>query len=168
MRHFYCNLTPRVIHHHAREALSGCLDWKPFRQSVTVTALLDVLLLMGATTASLFATVRRFFSFSHETAARAIKANLPDEDGLVAGLVGALHDVLGFSRLDRRRHWLLGIDIHNKAYYGQPTPYVVGGPKKKGTKWSFAYATAVLLHKRRRYTVALCPLSPQRKPDDIV
>ena len=110
MRHFYCNLTPRVIHHHAREALSGCLDWKPFRQSVTVTALLDVLLLMGATTASLFATVRRFFSFSHETAARAIKANLPDEDGLVAGLVGALHDVLGFSRLDRRRHWLLGND----------------------------------------------------------
>jgi hypothetical protein len=168
MRQFYSNLTPRVIHHHAREALSGCLDWKPFRQSVTVTALLDVLLLMGATTASLFATVGRFFSFSHETAARAIKANLPDEDGLVAGLVDALHDVLGFSRLDRRRHWLLGIDIHNKAYYGQRTPYVVGGPKKKGTKWSFAYATAVLLHKRRRYTVALCPLSPQRKPDDIV
>ena len=168
MRHFHSNLTPRIIHHHARNALSGCLDWKPFRQSVSVTQLLDLLLRMAASAASLFATVRRFFTFSHETASRAIKANLPDQDRLVAGLVGALHDVLRFSRLDRRRHWLLGIDIHNKAYYGQRTPYVVGGPKKQGTKWFFGYATAVLLHKRRRYTVALCPLSPKQKPDDIV
>jgi hypothetical protein len=168
MRHFHSSLTPSVIHHHARELLSGCLDWKPFRQSVSVTQLLDLLLVMAATTASLFATVRRFFPFSHETAARAIKANLPDMDRLVAGLVGSLHDVLGFSRQDRRRHWLLGIDIHNKPYYGQRTPDVVGGPKKKGTKWSFGYATAVLLHKRRRYTVGLCPLTPGMKPDDIV
>lgn len=168
MRHFYSNLTPRVIHHHARQALSGCLDWKPFRQSVSVNNLLDLVLLMAATTASLFATVRRFFPFSHETASRAIKANLPDKDRLVAGLVNALHDVLDFSRQDRRRHWLVGIDIHHKAYYGQRTPDVVGGPKKQGTKWFFGYATAVLLHKRRRYTVALCSLSPQLKPDDIV
>jgi hypothetical protein len=83
-------------------------------------------------------------------------------------LVNSLHDVLSFSRLDRRRYWLLAIDIHNKPYYGQLTSDVVGGPKKNGTKWSFAYATAVLLHKRRRYTVGLCPLPPRMKADQIV
>ena len=168
MRHHYSSLTPCVIHSHARQVLYDCLDWKPFRRSVSVTELVDLVLFMAATTASLFATVRRFFSFSHETARRAIQANLPDRDRLVAGLIDSLHDVLSFSRLDRRRFWRLGIDIHNKAYYGQRTPDVIGGPKKKGTKWSFGYATAVLLHKRRRYTVGLCPLSPRMALDQIV
>ena len=56
---------------------------------------------------------------------------------------------------------MVAIDINNVPYYGPTTPDVVGGPKKQGTKWFFAYATAVLLHKRRRYTVALGPLVPR-------
>jgi hypothetical protein len=168
MRHHHSSLTPGVIHHHARQALAGCLDFKPFRQSVSVRQLLDLLLVMAATTASLFAAARRFFPFSHETARAAVQANLPDMGRLVAGLVNSLYDVARFSRRDRRRPWLLGIDTHNKAYYGRRTPGVVGGPKKQGTKWSFGYATAVLLHKRRRYTVGLCPLTPAMNPDDVV
>jgi hypothetical protein len=62
----------------------------------------------------------------------------------------------------------LAIDTHHKAYYGRRTPQVVGGPKKKGTKWSFAYATAVLLHRHRRYTVGLCPLEPGVTTEQIV
>lgn len=168
MRHLHSTITPGVIHEQARRALRGSLDWKPFHQSVTVVNLLDMLLVMAATTASLFATVRRFFHFSHETASRAMKANLPSMDRLVAGLVGSLHSVLLFSRRDRWRHWLLAIDTHNVAYYGQRTSDVIGGPKKRGSKWFFGYATAVLLHKHRRYTVALCPLQPGAKPNDIV
>jgi len=61
MRHDYSTITPAVIHHRARQSLQRSLDWQPFRQSVTVKHLLDLLLLMAATTASLFATVRRFF-----------------------------------------------------------------------------------------------------------
>lgn len=168
MRHGYSTITPAVIHQQARQALGRCLDWKPFHQSVTVAQLLDLLLRMAATTASLFAVVRRFFPFSHETATRALKANLPSMDRLVAGLVTSLHSVLRFSRQDRRRHWLLAIDTHNVAYYGRRTPDVIGGQKKQGTQWFFGYATAVLLHQRRRYTVALCPLSPGQKPHEIV
>lgn len=168
MRHTHSSLTPGVVHRHARQALAGCLDWKPFGRSVSVTQLLDLLLVMAATAASLFAVARRFFPFSHETARRAVRANLPDQARLVAGLVGALHDVAGFSRRDRRRHWLLGIDTHNKPYYGERTPGVGGGPKKQGTKWSFGYATAVLLHAGRRYTVGLCPLTPGLTPDAVV
>lgn len=168
MRPFHSTITPALIHHQARQALQRCLDWKPFHDSVSVTDLLDLLLLMAAATASLFATVRRFFDFSHETAQRAVKANLPSMQRLVEGLVQTLHEVTQFSRQDRRRRWLLAIDTHLVAYYGQRNAYVVGGPKKQGTQWFFSYATAVLMHKRRRYVVALCAVQPKTKPHDIV
>src|SRR5947208_4301200 len=170
MRHNH-PITPAVVHRRASLALSTSLDWKPFNESVSVNHLLDLLLLMAASTASLFAVVRRFFSFSHQTATLAVKANLPDRahrDRLTRGLVQALFDVAQFSRRDLRRPWKVAIDVHHVPSYGKPTPDVVGGPKKQGTKWFFAYATAVLLHKRRRYTIALEPLLPQTKPHDIV
>jgi hypothetical protein len=168
MRPPYSSITPAVIHQQARRALEHCLDWKPYHQSVSVADLLSLLLLMAAHTASLFATVRRFFSFCHETASRAVQANLPSREQLVAGLVQALYDVAQFSRQDRRRRWLLAIDTHYVAYYGQKTPDILGGPKKQGTKWFFGYATACLLHDHRRYTVALCPLDAKMKPHTIV
>jgi hypothetical protein len=62
----------------------------------------------------------------------------------------------------------VAIDIHLVPYYGKRTWWVMGGPKKQGTKWFFGYATAVLLHKGRRYTIALCPLAPKTKPHEIV
>jgi hypothetical protein len=170
MRHYYA-ITPSVVHRQARQALQRSFDWKPFHDSVSVDHLLDLLLLMAASTASLFATVRRFFSISHQTASLAVKANLPDRsniDRLTRGLVMALFDVAAFSRKDRQRLWMVAIDIHNVPYYGRPTPDVVGGPKKQGTKWFFAYATAVLLHERRRYTIALEPLPAKTKPHDVV
>src|SRR3954453_15026997 len=105
MRHPHV-ITPGVVHRHAREALRGSLDWKPFHESVSVDHLLDLLLLMAASTASLFATARRFFSFSHQTASLAVKANLPERqnvDRLTRGLVTALFNVAAFSRRDRRR-----------------------------------------------------------------
>jgi hypothetical protein len=168
MRHLHSTITPGVVHERAREAIGSILDWKPFGESVTVTDLLDVLLMMAASATSLFAVVERFFTFSHETARRAVRANLPDLQQLVQGLLAALHETARFSRSDRRRRWLLAIDTHYEPYYGEPTPFVVGGPKKQGTKWFYAYATAVLLHKGRRYTIALCPLLPETKPHQIV
>lgn len=167
MRHAHF-ITPAVVHRQARDALRGVLDWKPVGRSVPVADLLDLLLLMAASAASLFAVARRFFRFSHETAARAVKANLPDRGRLVRGLRDALHEAAGLSRLDRRRPWLLAIDTHFVPYYGRRTPDVLGGPKKQGTKWFFGYATAVLLHKGRRLTVALCPLAPRFKPHEVV
>jgi hypothetical protein len=170
MRHLHA-ITPRVVHRQAREALRSSLDWKPFHESVSVDHLLDLLLLMAASAASLFATVQRFFSFSHQTASLAVKANLPERqnaDWLTRGLVTALYEVAAFSRKDRHRNWMVAIDTHLVPYYGTPTPDLVGGPKKQGTKWFFCYATAVLLHKRRRYTIALEPVFAKTQPHEIV
>ena len=57
MRHYH-PITPTVVHVRARQALRHVLDWVPFHKSVSVDDLLDLLLLMAASTASLFATVR--------------------------------------------------------------------------------------------------------------
>jgi Transposase DDE domain len=168
MRHLHSTISPAVVHRQARDVLQDVLDWKPVGKSVAVADLLDLLLFMAASAASLFAVVKRFFTFSHETASRAVKANLPDSDRLVQGLLHALYETAAFSRLDRRRRWLLAIDTHSVAYYGRHTANVIGGPKKQGTKWFFGYATAVLLHQGRRYTIALCPLAPKIKPHEIV
>src|SRR5262249_58338430 len=55
------------------------------------------------------------------------------------------------------------------AFYGdRATPGVVGGPHKQGTKYFYAYASAVLLHKRHRYTVGLLPVCGGQQPDRIL
>lgn len=168
MRHEYSTITPAVVHRQAGEALEQSLDWRPHHQSVSVFNLIRLLLLVASYQSSLSAIVRRFFSFSHETASQAVKAQLSSQERITQGLVQALFDVASFSRSDRRRHWLVAIDTHNVSYYGQPTPHVIGGPKKQGTKQFFGYATAVLLHEHRRYTVGLMALSPRWKPHEVV
>jgi hypothetical protein len=167
MRRFHSSITPAVVHGRAREVLRGVLDWHNVGK-VSVDDLLDLVLLMATSASSLFAVVERFFDFCHQTARRAMQTNLPDVDRLVQGLLTALHETAQFSRSDRRRRWLLAIDLHLVPYYGAAKAFVVGGPKKQGTKRFFAYATAVLLHKGRRYTIALCPMLPGAKPHEIV
>jgi len=167
MRHAHL-ITPALIHRTARQALQQSWNWKSFHRSVPIRVLLDLLLLMASTGASLFAITRRFFRFSHETAWRAVKTNLPARDALTAGLLAALHDVMVLSRRDRQRWWTLAIDTHNVPYYGRSTPNLIGGPRKQGTKRFFGYATAALLHPRRRYTVALTPVLTRQMPHEMV
>jgi hypothetical protein len=139
--------------------LAAALPWKPFRQSVSVSALLDLLLLAASLTASLFACVRRFaFPFSHETARQALDANLPPLPALADGLVDALHSYL--PRPFRRRAWDVALDRHDVPFYGAPrTPHPVGGPKKGGTNRFFSYATAVAVHRGQRWCLGLAPLA---------
>ena len=168
MRHSYSSITPGSIHEAARDALKNSLGFRDYKQSVSVNQLLDLLLFMAASCSSLFATVQRFFSFSHQTASQAVHDNLPGLEQLRDRLVQALFDVALFSRPDRRRAWMIAIDTNLVPFYGKPNPHVVGGPKKQGTKWFFGYATAVLLHKGRRFMVGLCPLKKGLKPHEIV
>jgi hypothetical protein len=169
MRLGHPTVTAITVHELARCALADSLNWKPFRQSVSVDDLIDLLLLMATTARTLFAVVRARFAFSHETARQAVRANLPTPAVLTTALVDALHTVLAFSRRDRRRRWTAAIDTHHLPYYGRrTTPHIVGGQKKQGTKYFFSYATATLIHRRRRYTVGLLPLTAALPPHQIV
>lgn len=168
MRQDHCTLTPAVVRHYARQALQQALSWKPFGQLVTDARLLGLMLLVAALRSSLSAVVRRFrFGFSHETARQALQANLPGQDQLTCGLVDALY--LFGSRRWRKRRWDIAIDEHYCPFYGdRRTTGVVGGNKKQGSKYHYAYATAVLIHRRHRYTVGLLALEKNYKPHEVV
>jgi hypothetical protein len=168
MRQSYSTITPSVVRFTAHAALQQALPWKRFGRRVTVTRLLDLLLLVAALRCSLYAVVRRFrFGFSHETARQALNSNLPDRARLQQGLLDALYS-FGSRRL-RRRRWDIAIDLHYCPFYGDPhTPGIVGGPAKQGSKRHYAYATAVLLHRRHRYTVGLMSVDQKYKPHEVV
>ena len=156
MRPSYSTITPSVVHSFARSVLDRTLGFQAHKQSVSRHQLLSLLLLVAATTKTLFAIARRYFDFSHETARQAVYANLTTHAVLTERLVDALHAVAAFSRRDRRRLWTVAIDLHYVPYYGsKKTPGILGGPKKQGTQFFHCYATAVLIHRRRRYTVGL-------------
>jgi len=169
MRPSYSTITPSVVHSLARSVLETALGFQPHKQSVSLHQLLSLLLLVASTTKTLFAVARHYFHFSHETARRAVYTNLTTLPALTERLVDALHAVAAFSRQDRRRLWTLAIDLHYVPYYGsRSTAGIVGGQKKQGTKFFHCYATAVLIHRRRRYAVGLLSVSKGLKPHEVV
>jgi hypothetical protein len=159
MRQPYCSLTPATVTDLARAALARALPWRPYRRSVSAADLLDLVLLTAALASSLWAVVRRFaFGFSHETARKALAANLPDPARLAGGLADALHGLV--PRAFRRRPKDIAVDRHDVPFYGKPgTPGVLGGPKKGGTHRAFAYATAAAVHRGQRWCLGLVRLT---------
>ena len=168
MRRTHCTITPAVVRSTARKALRQALPWRDYGQRVTESKLLDVLLLAATLASSLSAVVKRFrFGFSHETARRAVAANLPDRQRLTDGLLDALY-LFGGRRL-RRRSWVVAIDEHRTPFYGErSTSGVTGGQKKHGSKYAYSYATAALVHHRHRFTVGLTALTGGQRPHEIV
>jgi hypothetical protein len=168
MRQSHSTITPAAVRCLAHAALQAVLPWRPFRRLVQVATLLDLLLLAATLASSLSAIVRRFaFPFSHETARQAVAANLPGTVPLTAGLVDALW--LFSARTLRRRRWVLAIDEHRDPFYGdRTTAGISGGQKKHGTKYAYAYATAVIVHRRHRWTVGLLARSTAEKPHEVV
>jgi Transposase DDE domain len=168
MRQDYYTVTPAVVRSTARQALQHALPVKNYGRLVSAKCLLELLLLVAALRSSLSAIVRRFrFGFCHETARKAVAANLPGQDELTQGLLDALYQF--GSRALRRRRWVVAIDEHRDPFYGdRGAAGVTGGQKKHGTKYAYAYATAVLVHHRHRFTVGVMALTGGAKPHEIV
>ena len=160
-------VTPASVYAEVHRAVSGVLAWSDCKACVTRVRIVDLLVYMAAAARTLSAAVVRRFPFRPETGRRAVHTQLPPAAELTAGLAAALHRVLAFSRLDRRRR-TVAIDTHAVPDYGdRATPGHAGGPKKGGTHSFFGYATAVLLHRRRRCTVGLVDAAGLRPPEIV-
>jgi hypothetical protein len=168
MRTPHYTINPSVVRSTARQALRKALPCRGYGRLVTPSVLLELLLLVASLRSSLSAVVRRFrFGFSHETARKAVAANMPSVGALTEGLLDALY--LFSSRGLRRRAWVVAFDEHRTPFYGdRHTAGVTGGKKKHGTKYAYGYATAVLVHHRHRFTVGLIALTGGEKPHQIV
>ena len=168
MRQRPCTITPALVRSTAHAAWQRALPFQRYGRRVTAQRRIDLLLLVAALRSSLSAVTRRFrFGFSHETARQAVIANLPGQAALQQGRRDALH-AFGSRRL-RRRRWDIAIDLPYGPFYGdRHTPGVLGGPKKQGRKYHYAYASAALIHRRHRYTVGRLALERTYRPHEVV
>src|SRR3990172_5573838 len=123
----------------------------------TASTLYQVLLIAAARVVSIFAACHDLADApSDQTIRNALAATLPEIAELERRLNLAL--VTHVPKALRRKSRMVAIDLTLIPYHGQPAldkKEIFRGEPKSGTTHFHAYATAVVLHKGYRYTLAL-------------
>jgi DDE family transposase len=149
-------LTSAAVHRFASELLLTHLALADYGRTCPATTLLTIVFAACARLTSLFAaTLGLQRAPSTETVRQALRANLPALDLLERRCNRALHASL--PRLRGRRH-RVAIDLTLLPYHGRPfrdTDELYRGQVKSGTSHFHAYATAYLIQRGQRLTVAL-------------
>jgi hypothetical protein len=157
MRPLQYTLTPKHVYQHAAAFLQTHVKLRDHGPKCRVGLLLTLLFYAAARITSLSDACKRLREAPSDEAARlALWATLPDFVALQRQLNRALADHLSKALRTRRQH--VAIDLVLIPYHGLP----LRGPEeifrskpKSGTSHFHAYATAYVIHKRHRYTVAL-------------
>ena len=150
-------LNRNQVHRLAADHLQAHLKFKDYKRKVTAQVLWSLLLAAAARITSLSDTCQRLDEApSDETARKALLATLPDYDALQHQLNAAL---AGYLPKTLRKHLQrLAIDLTLIPYHGRPfrdLTEVYRGQAQSGTSHFHAYATAYVVRKGQRYTVAL-------------
>jgi putative transposase len=157
MRHRQYTITSRAIHDHAARLCQQHLRLQDHGPKCTAPTLLTLLFYAASRITSLAAACGSLSRAPSDTAVRtALLATLPAIDELQRRLNRALHGDL--PRALRRRRQPLAIDLTLLPYHGGPLAdraEVYRGQAKDGTSHFHAYATAYVIRKGQRYTVAL-------------
>jgi hypothetical protein len=166
MRHPQYTITAQAIHQHAAALCQKHLRLKGHGPKCTALTLLTVLFYAAARITSLAAACGSLSKAPSDTAARtALLATLPQISELQRRLNRALQGDL--PKALRRRRQPLAIDLTLLPYHGEPLKdpsEVYRGQAKSGTTHSHAYATAYVIKKGQRFTVALAYV---HKGDDL-
>jgi putative transposase len=149
-------LTPAAVHRLAADLLLEHLQLTDYQRTCPARTLLTVVFAACARLTSVFAAALGLrHAPAPETVRKALLANLPTLDRLERRLNDALHAGLP-GRLGRRPR--LAIDLTLIPYHGRPhrdATELYRGQVKSGTSHFHAYATAYLIRKGQRLTVAL-------------
>lgn len=150
-------ITKAEVHAHAEDWLGTALRLEYQGYKCSTSTLLQILLLAAARVVSLFAACRDLADApSDQTIRNALAATLPDIAELQRRLNLAL--VTHVPRALRRKSRMVAIDLTLIPYHGRPAldkKEIFRGEPKSGTTHFHAYATAVVVHKGYRYTLAL-------------
>ncbi len=167
-------LSSAAIQAHTAELLGDGLRLKDYSARCPTSTLLAVVFTACARLWSLFAASNYLKQApSHETIRKALHANLPDLDLLQR----RLNQSLGFTisrplrRYLRRRRHRLAIDLHLRPYHGKPQcddNELVRGQPKSGTSHFHAYATAYLVLRGQRFTLALQYVRAGEKNQEVI
>lgn len=157
MRPHHRTLNRHQVHRSATNHLRQHVPLGDYKRKVTASTLWAVLLVAAADVTSLHAACGRLDGLaSEETIRKALYAGLPEFAELQRQLNAALAGRL--PRALRRRRQRLAIDLTLIPYHGEPfhdPAEVYRGLAKDGTSHFHAYATAYVLLKGQRFTVAL-------------
>ena len=157
MRPHNHTLDRQQVHRAATEHLQAHLKFKDYKRKCSARVLWSLLLAAAARITSLSDACQRLRDApSDETARKALLATLPDYVALQRQLNAALagHLPKGLRKQLQR----MAIDLTLIPYHGQPfhdLDEIYRGQAKDGTSHFHAYATAYVVRKGQRYTVAL-------------
>jgi hypothetical protein len=158
------------VHRLAAQHLQDHLKFQDYKRKTSAQVLWSLLLAAAARVTSLSNACGRLDEVpSDETARKALLATLPDyatlQQRLNAALAGHVPKALR-THLQR-----LAIDLTLIPYHGQPfrdLDEVYRGQAKSGTSHFHAYATAYVVRKGQRYTVALTGVKKGEPLKDVV
>jgi putative transposase len=163
-------ITKEQVHGYANQWLSSALRLEYEGTKCTASTLLQVLLIAAARVVSIFAACRDLADAPcDQTIRNALQLSLPEIAELERRLNLAL--VTKLPKALRRRRRVLAIDLTLIPYHGQPAcaqKEIYRSQPKSGTTHFHAYATAVVLHKGHRYSLALCRVERGEAMKDVV
>ena len=150
-------ITKSEVHAYAEDWLGTALRFEYQGYKCSSSVLLQILLIAAARVVSVFAACRSLADApTDQTIRNALAATMPEISELERRLNLAL--VARIPKALRRKSRMLAIDLTLIPYHGQPAydaKEIFRGEPKRGTTHFHAYATAVVLHKGYRYTLAL-------------
>jgi hypothetical protein len=157
MRPPYSTLTPTHIYDYAATLLEPYLQWHDYGPKCTVKTLLQVLFYAAGHLCSVFAACSQLRTAPSDQAVRdALTALCPDPAPLEQRLnrLFAAQIPKGL----RKRTQRVAIDLTLVPYHGQPhqrLEEIYRSQAKSGTTHFHAYATAYIVRRGQRFTVAL-------------
>jgi len=157
MRQHHHTLNRKQVHRSATRHLQNYVPMRDYKRKVSAQTLWAVLLVAATGVTSIHAACRRLEDIaSEETIRKALIASIPELVELQLQLNRALAGRL--PRTLRRRSQRLAIDLTLIPYHGEPfrdENEVYRSQAKDGTSHFHAYATAYVILKGQRFTVAL-------------
>ncbi len=163
-------ITKEEVHEYANDWLASALKLDYQGRKCTGYVVLQILLIAASRVVSVFAACRDLADAPTSTTIfNVLDQSLPDIDELERRLNVAL--VRKIPRALRRKSRVVAIDLTLLPYYGQPhedAKEIYRSKPKAGTSSFHAYATAVVIHKGYRYTLALTRVEYGESMKDIV
>jgi hypothetical protein len=170
MRPPHRTLNRHQVHRSTTGHLQRHVPLRGYKRKVSAPTLWAVLLVAAADVTSIHAACTRLDGLpSEETIRKALWAALPEFAELQRQLNRALAGRL--PRALRRRRQRLAIDLTLIPYHGEPfrdPAEVYRGLAKGGTSHFHAYATAYVVRKGQRFTVALTAVAKGESLKDVL